>query len=265
MSSLIQRIKAGVPKERLERRPSLVAAHAFFTVVRSFRVGMSGTMTGSPDFPGIVSKPVRELGRIEQLPLGELMTWTDSEHPIERSIGMAALNSCLPLDFQKFFTGNGLELAARHGKGKNVVMVGHFPHLDEVRRVAGRFTILEKRPQPGDLPAEEAPRVIPEADLVAMTGITCLNDTIEGLLALKKPGALFIVLGPTVPLSPVLFEAGVDIIGGSWIDDAGPALSMLAQGGTARVLRGIRYVLAPRDPALVAGFSQIEPPPEETA
>ncbi len=262
MSQLIDRVIRAIPPARLDRKPSLVVAYAFFTAVRSFRLGLSMTLTDDAIFPAGSHTPVRHMGRMEEQSLRELVGWTSSSQPIERSIGMAALNSCLTFDGLHFHEGNALDLTARLGTGKNVVVVGHFPHLDRIRNVARQMLILEKRPQPGDLAAEEAPRVVPQADVITMTGVTCLNDTVEGLLALKRPGAVCIILGPTVPMSTVLFEAGVDIIAGAWVEDEAAALPMLAQGATSRVLKGSRSVLAARDAGLLAAFPAIRPPPE---
>ena len=263
MSSLIQKIKARIPAERLLARPDLVAVYAFFTAVRSFRLGLSMTLTDEDIFPEGVHYPVRHMGELEQQTLGELLVWTESPNGIERSIGMAALNSCLSLTTKTYYAGNALDLAAAWGANKSVVVIGHFPHLERIRDRAKSLIILEKRPQPGDLPAEEAPNVIPQADVVALTGVTCLNDTIEGILALKKPGSRFIALGPTIPLSPVLFEAGIDVVGGAWVDDEAKARPMLAQGATARVLKGARNVLMPRaNDLLPPEFRPAEPPPE---
>ncbi|MFZ2957999.1 MAG: DUF364 domain-containing protein [Candidatus Ozemobacteraceae bacterium] len=47
--------------------------------------------------------------------------------------------------------GAALNLTASLGKGKNVVVVGHFPDMERIRESARSFRILEKRPQPGDL------------------------------------------------------------------------------------------------------------------
>lgn len=257
---LLNAVKSLIPKSFLDLPLQKVATYAFVTTARSHRLGTSMTILDDRIFQSGEHRPIRSLGEVEKLTIREILPWTDSCHPIERSIGMAALNSCVPLDYKWYATGNALDLTARLGKGKNVVVVGHFPDMERIRETARSFKILEKRPQPGDLPAEDAPRVIPEADVVAMTGVTCLNDTLEGLLALKKPGSIFIVLGPTVPLSTALFDAGVDVIGGAWVEDEDRVISMLAQGGTARVIDGMRCVLMPKNPALVSGFPLVSPP-----
>jgi len=75
-----------------------------------------------------------------------------------------------------------------------------------VREVAGRLWVLERRPVEGDLPAEMAAEVLPQADVAAITGTSLINHTFEGLMKLCRPDALVIVLGPTAPLSPVLFD-----------------------------------------------------------
>jgi uncharacterized protein (DUF4213/DUF364 family) len=202
----------------------------------------------------------QHLGEIETLGLKKVISWTESLQGIERSFAISAINSALPLNGKKYFTGNALELAARLGVGKRVAVIGHFPHMENICRSAAEFSIIEKRPQEGDLHAEDAVKVVPQADVVAMTGVTCLNDTIEGLLALKKPGATFIVVGPSVPLSSALFDFGVDVIGGAWVEDEESVFKRAMQGGAPRNLSGLRSVLYPKNPELLAGYEEILPP-----
>lgn len=262
MSRLLDAIKAHIPADRLKTPITRVAIYAFMTIVRSRHLGMSMTLVDDRIFavPGAEHHSVGHMGSLEDRPIAELLAWTDSTIPLERSIALAALNSLLLPPAAPCFAGNALELAASLGHGKRVVMIGHFPHYEMIRSVAARFDILEKRPQVGDLPAEAAPEVLPDADVVAMTGVTCLNDTIEGLLKYKKPGSTWIVLGPTVPLSPILFDFGVDVVGGAWATDPDKVERLLAHGATARVLTGFQPVLMPRDPALLAGGKTILPP-----
>ncbi|HOT26556.1 MAG TPA: DUF364 domain-containing protein [Candidatus Ozemobacteraceae bacterium] len=260
MSKVIDAVKLAIPPGRLDAKVRKVAIYAFMTIVKADQMGMSMTLLDDRIYTNGNHTPVRRMGSVERLPLSELVSWTDSQVPLERSIGMAALNAVALPPVRDCVAGNAIELAASFARGKRAVVVGHFPHLEEIRDVASAFHILEKRPQPGDLPAEAAPQVIPDADVVAMTGVTCLNDTIDDLLRLKKPGSTWIVLGPTVPLSPVLFEFGVDVVGGAWAQDPDTVEAMLAHGGTARVLSGLTSVLMPRDMRLVGNRPVIRPP-----
>jgi len=48
------------------------------------------------------------------------------------------------------------------------------------------------------------------------------------------------MLGDTVPLSPVLFEYGVDALSGTRVFDADLALRCVSQGGNFRQIKGTR-------------------------
>ncbi|MDY0282653.1 MAG: DUF364 domain-containing protein [Salinivirgaceae bacterium] len=260
MSLILESVKATIPKEYYDLPLKKVATFAFITTVKSKRLGTSMTLSDERVFEYKIHLSVSHMGEVETLGLEKLLSWTDSLQGIERSFAIAAINSALPLDGKKYFTGNALELAARLGAGKRVAVVGHFPHTDKIREVASAFHIIEKRPQEGDLHAGEAIKIIPQADVVAMTGVTCLNDTMEGLLALKKPGAKIIVVGPSVPMSSALFDFGVDVIGGAWIEDEDEVYAKASQGGAPRHLNGMRSVLYPKDPELLAGYEEVFPP-----
>ncbi len=73
--------------------------------------------------------------------------------------------------------------------------------------------VLEQRIREGDLPAKEADRILPECDVVGITGTSFINHTIGRFIALCKK-AYVILIGPTSPLSPILFDYGIDAICG---------------------------------------------------
>ena len=98
--------------------------------------------------------------------------------------------------------------------------------------------MLEKRPVGGDLPAEMAAEVLPQADVAAITGTSLINHTFERLMKLCRPDALVIVLGPTAPLSPVLFNYGVDVISGTQVVDAEAVLRYIGLGATFKQVKG---------------------------
>jgi uncharacterized protein (DUF4213/DUF364 family) len=257
--SLTAAVRATIPRGALEAPLERVAIYPYFTVVVSRRMGLSMTLLDGSAVADQAPREVRFGGAIEDQPLSLVLTWTESDHPLERSIGVAALNSCLPLE-GTYHDANALELAASLGAGKNVVVVGHFPRLDPLRKAARSFAILEKKPLPGDLPADAAPEVIPRADLIAATGATFANGTLADLLALKRPGAVFLVLGPTIPLSPVLFDHGVDIVGGAWVEDPRRVERLLRHGGMPRRSSGMRSVVMARSPELLAAYPLVHPP-----
>lgn len=259
MTAILDSVKATIPASVYDCQVSHAAAAAHMTMIKTARLGCCMTLSDERVFEFKVNQPVSHLGEIENLSFSQILDWTDSWQGIERSFGYAALNGSIELQ-GRYFIGNALELALRLGKDKTVSMVGHFPHTDEFRKSAKKFYCLEKRPQEGDIPAEEYVNVLPESDVVIATGVTCLNDTVEGLLAAKKPGSTFIIVGPSVPLSPVLFDYGVDVIGGSYVEDEVAVYRKIIQGASPRSIKEcLRPVLYPKNIELLNGFEEITP------
>jgi uncharacterized protein (DUF4213/DUF364 family) len=158
----------------------------------------------------------------------------------EAAIGMAAINSLIDVDESHCEELNAGELLMMKGKGKSVVVVGHFPFVSRLRGVAGEFAVVEKNPREGDLSEAENQNILPRADVVGITGTAFTNHTIETLLDLCSPGAYIIVLGGTAPLSPVLFDYGIDAIAGTLVTDPEAVLRSVSQGATYRQIKGVR-------------------------
>lgn len=170
------------------------------------------------------------------------LTLSDQE-PLA-AIGLATLNALLTPPAASLPRASAEELIAAHGAGKQVVIVGHFHFVDRLRPRVGKLSVIERRPQPGDLPEEAAAEVIPQAEVVAITGMTLLNHTLENLLALCSPGATVFLVGPSACLSPLVHDHGVDIICGSLVTDIPAVAAMARAGGDFRALRqtGVRRV-----------------------
>ncbi len=154
---------------------------------------------------------------------------TDQSNSPMASIGVAAINALLPHP-PEVPEENAADLLLRLSKGKRVVMVGHFSFADDVRVEAQHLDVLELNPRDGDLPASEAPRVLPQAEVVAITSMTFINNTCDALLALCPPNSTVMVIGPSTPLSPVLFRHGIDILCGSVIQDAEWVMGQIKAG-----------------------------------
>ena len=152
---------------------------------------------------------------------------------------MAAINSLIEVDESRCVELNAEEVILKEGAGRKVAVVGHFPFIPRVREAAQRLWVLEKRPVKGDLPANMAAEVLPQADVAAITGTSLINHTFEGLMKLCRPDALVVVLGPTAPVSPLLFDYGADIICGTVVADAENVLRLIGQGANfGQVKRG---------------------------
>ena len=191
-------------------RQVLVGAHA--TLVCARRCGLASTVIGERPHDRLV----RDAGRLHTKTARALAEYLRSDDPLEASVGMAALNSLLPVDPEHLVEMNAFDLIVREGAGRTVALVGGFPFVPRLRPLVGDLKVLELRPAANEYPADAAGDIIPGADVVALTGTTLINHTFDGLVSLARPGAFVIVLGPSTPLSPVLFEHGVSAVGGRW-------------------------------------------------
>jgi uncharacterized protein (DUF4213/DUF364 family) len=153
---------------------------------------------------------------------------------------MAAINSLLEVDLDSCTEHNTAELILLKGEGKKVAIVGHFPFIPRVCEKVKALWVIEKNPRQGDFSEEEAARLIPQADVVAITGTSLTNHTIEHLLKLCNTESYIVMLGDTVPLSPVLFDYGVHALSGTRVIDADLALRCVSQGANFRQIKGTK-------------------------
>jgi len=233
---------------RTDAPVSQVVVGSFWTAVVldtvPVRCGLSSTLRGETHAAG---PPVADAGRLLQYSGRELAEWLRSSSSLEASVGVAALNALLEVDEAACTEVNAEEVLLEHGAGRRVAIVGHFPFVERVRRAAAECWVLELRPRAGDLPAECAAEVLPQADVVALTGTSLINHTFEELIALCRSdagdrGAYVILLGGSTPLSPVLFEYGVDAVAGTRVVDVPAVLCAVGQGATFRQIPGKRLL-----------------------
>lgn len=174
----------------------------------------------------------------------ELAELARSASPMEAALGIAAINALLPRREECWTDLNAEEVIVQHGVGKHVALVGHFPFIPRLRQEVGTLWVLEQEPRGEDLPAGFAVQVLPQADVIALTGTTLINHSFAELMALRRPEAMVLVLGPSTPLSPLLFEYGVHLLSGAVVEDVEAVLRGVSQGANFRQLhrQGVRLV-----------------------
>ncbi len=218
-------------------RSVLVGAH--WTVVCSRHCGLAATLMGDHVHG---HSQVRDAGRLHSKTAGELTEYARSDDLLEASLGVAAVNSLLDVDESRAVEINAVEVLIEHGHGRNVALVGHFPFIPKLRPAVGQLWVIEQRPAEGDYPAEAAADLIPQADVVAITSSALINHTLDGLLALCRSDSLVMALGPSTPLSPVLFAHGVGILSGSRVVDEAAVLRTVGQGASFQQVEGVRLL-----------------------
>ncbi len=232
---------------------SQVLMGAFWTAVvlggECLRCGLASTLRGETDHHG---PPVPEAGDLLRYSGRELAGWLSSPSKLKASIGLAAFNALSTVDTDACDELNAERVILERGVGRRVAIVGHFPFVERVRQAAETCWVLELRPRPGDLPAEQADEVLPQADVVALTSTSLINHTFENLIGLCHPDSFVVMLGPSTPFSTVMFEAGIDALSGTVVIEPGRVLRSIAQGATFRQVKqagGLRLLTVTRKTA----------------
>ncbi|WP_313350582.1 DUF364 domain-containing protein [Paracoccus sp. (in: a-proteobacteria)] len=167
---------------------------------------------------------------------------------LRRALGIAALNALAHLAAERrgprgyrILEGVDAFDVARIQPQETAVVVGAFgPFLKALRGIGARHFVLEKDPatlRPNEMehfrPAESYPEIVPQADVLLITGTTLINDSLPGLIACAHPQARVVLVGPTVPMLPDAFLARRGMILGTVrVTDSDALHDVLAQGGS---------------------------------
>jgi uncharacterized protein len=207
------------------------------------RAGLASTLQGGAHTAHRSgSMPVADAGSLLTYSAADLAALAQSESLLEAGVGMATINALLDIDVGMTTEVNAAAVIAQQGAERAIAVVGHFPFVPKLREVAAQLWVLELNPSEGDLPAAAAADVLPQADVVALTGTSLLNGTFDDLISRCRPDAYVVVLGATTPLSPVLFAAGADAVSGTLVVDPETALLAVRQGATFRQIGGKRLL-----------------------
>jgi hypothetical protein len=235
--NLYELLLKSLPKEPIPIRKVVVGVH--WTLVCSAYCGLSSTLTNCG--PHGHAK-MRDVGKLEEKTAQQLAEWILSDNFLEASVGMAAINSMIAVDEKKLVQKNAYAVIAEEGKGKNVTIVGHFPFVEQIKSIPRHCWVIEKKPFGDDFPEEAAEDYIPQSDIVAITGTAFINHTIEKLLSLCKKDATVMILGPSTPMFPKLFDLGISFLSGARVDDSVSAINTIIQGASLPQVNGIRLV-----------------------
>ena len=117
---------------------------------------------------------------------------------------------------------------------KKAAIIGHFYNLEKFLTGAASISVLERKPWPGDYPDSACEYLLPQQDFVFITGSAFVNKTLPRLLQLSS-AARAIVLGPSTPMSPTLFDYGADELSGLAPDILTPEQAELVSEGNIKM------------------------------
>jgi uncharacterized protein (DUF4213/DUF364 family) len=231
-----------------EVRIDRVAAGVYMTAV--------GLSDGSYGLAGMYADPQKQVctpvnrefgqfspGKITGQWLTDLLI-TSAQSDVLNSVRLAAINAvsstitqksvykiisdCDPADLIQF------------EKPLNICIVGAFQsYINRFADTMHKLKVLElnqnsltESQQRFFVPASRASDVIPEADVLFVTGLTLVNNTIDDLLNLISAHTKVILVGPSGGLLPeMLFSKGIQIIGSVRIINPEQTFRIISEGG----------------------------------
>ncbi len=189
-----------------------------WVLVRTAKWSLSTVFRGMPGFddrPGMDTYMGDWLGRPG---LESAMELLSSRVTLKRSVGMACLKSLLP-ESSCMLPGNAIDLFEAASEQVPTCFIGHFKEGAEWRDRGRPVSIVELFPRPGDIHWDDAGEVLGTARIVLMTGLTLVNGTLPAVVRRTPSARIRVILGPTVPPSPILFDCGIDMLGVTLVND----------------------------------------------
>jgi uncharacterized protein (DUF4213/DUF364 family) len=169
--------------------------------------------------------------------------WLLSQDATEAAVALATLNALNQPAEYRLTTADAANWLAVQCSGHNLAIFGRFPFIDgELRPVARQVWVFEQQPRPDEFDSRVIPDLVPQADIIAITGSSVINHSIDTILPHVKPGSTVVLLGPSTPLSERLFEAGIDAMFGVRVANVQQVVESVVAGAGFQKMRGLERV-----------------------
>lgn len=209
-------------------------------------VGLNWTLVVGPGGAGLAHTPARGTEGCRSLPhpgtyagrtLAALAAFWGAQNVFEHAIAVAAVNAHWNRYDLVGERANGLDLIENYGE--RTVMIGRFPGIAE--RWPG-IAVVEREPRASEYSESALPELLARAQFVAVTASAIVNGSMPRILAMCK-GAKVLVVGPSTPLAPPLYEHGIDILSGYVATDVEGLARAVGEGASVAAIRPFgRYV-----------------------
>jgi uncharacterized protein (DUF4213/DUF364 family) len=249
---LIAFIKDSDVVNRLKIVPGDIRIGVFYTgvVLNTGHAGMSYTPV--QEIPEAVCCPRSHAkmpvsGKLLNMQITELMDYALDDNALKAAVGIATINALSAIlledeacQYKPSAYGNALDLVKITGED-TVAMVGAFPpFIKRIQEITKKLFVIEKNPRvagKGDMIEIESEaslgEIIPQANIIVITGVTLVNHTLGPILELAKKASEIIVVGPTASVYPEpLFARGVTVMGGVRIVDAAKMIHLIGEAGS---------------------------------
>lgn len=139
--------------------------------------------------------------------------YTNQTH--DESIRLAATNSYWNRPSGNDFSFESYWADDINFNGKTVGVVGAMKQIRErFSGIAKNIYVFDFNEQEGVLPANMEDELLPQCDIVSITGSSIQNGTLPHLLEMCRDDAYVMLTGPSVPQCPGLLDYGIDRLAG---------------------------------------------------
>jgi len=237
---------------RLKITPKEVRIGVFYTgvVLSTGHAGMSYTPV--QEIPEAVCCPrshakMPQAGHLLNFSVYDLMEYALDDNVLKAAVGIATINalSAILLEddhcpYKPSAFGNALDLIQMTGED-TVVMVGAFPpFIKRIQEITKKLFVIEKNPRTvgkGENieiePEARLQELIPQGNILIITGVTLVNHTLEPILKLARNARDVVIVGPTASVYPEpLFKRGVTVLGGVRVTDAAKMIHLIGEAGS---------------------------------
>lgn len=207
-------------------------------------------------------------GSLTDRALFEVLEWSYEQPSLKKIVGIATLNAVSQHIFQIAQDndwGNPYTRIKENlidylniDKNTKIIFIGFVkPMIKKISRITQNILIIEANPSlsksynnltiKNDVKQLDKKDLSP--DILFCTGTALINETFEEILdSFKKNVHCISIIGPTASMIPdILFDYGVDIVGGMKIIDSEAAIKIIQEGGGTKLFKkfGVKYNLIP--------------------
>ncbi len=199
-------------------------------------------------------------GQLTNLPLNDVLNWSFEAPTLKKIIGIATLNGVSQhilriINPYKKYNGDLLKILHINEDTKITFIGSIKPIIRKMNNITKLITIVEDTLSiPSEFKNFNLRRNINELenkdlniDILICTGTALINNTLESILEkFKRQAQKIILIGPTASMIPdILFDYGIDIVGGMYIFDSEATLKVLQEGGGTKLFKnyGKKYNL----------------------
>lgn len=219
-----------------------VGANWILSLVANNRGMVNAGVANAPDH--IAPQSHFQIGHYKlDEPAAVVAQWLLSQDRAEAAVALATLNALNQPAEYRLTTGDAANWLSAQCADRCLAIFGRFPFIEaELRPAARQVWVFEQPPRVDEFGSDSIPILVPQADIVAITGSSVINHTIDMILPFAKPDSTVVLLGPSTPLSEKLFEIGVDAMFGVRVVNVQQVVESVVAGAGFQKMQGLQRV-----------------------